>query len=49
MSVQLIGETTTKSLEYLQEDIAQFYSSSAGVRYKIEAPQIGQVSMSQTS
>ncbi len=45
MSVQLIGETTTKSLEYLLEDITQFYSSSSGDRYKINDPSIGQVSI----
>lgn len=42
--MQLIGETTTKSLEYLLEDITQFYSSTAGDRYKVEDPQVGQVS-----
>ena len=43
LSVQLIGESTTKSLEYLLEDITQFYNSKAGDAYKILEPQIGQV------
>ena len=43
LCVQLIGETTTKALEYLQEDITQFYNSKAGYTLKIQNPQIGQV------
>ena len=43
MCVQLIGETTTKSLEYLLEDITQFFNSSAGDKYKIDDPHVGQV------
>ena len=43
LCVQLIGESTTKALEYLQEDITQFYNSRAGDALKIQDPQIGQV------
>ena len=45
MSMQLIGETTTKALEYLLEDITQFYNSKAGDVYKLEERelQLGQV------
>ena len=45
MSVQLIGEGTTKALEYLLEDITEFYSSKAGSSYKMEEGemQLGQV------
>ena len=49
LSVQLIGETTTKSLEYLLEDITQFYNSKAGDEYKIVEPHIGQVKSTQAA
>ena len=40
--VQLIGESTTQCLEYLLEDITQFYNSKAGDAYRIKEPEIGQ-------
>ena len=42
-TIQLIGEKTTKALEYLQEDLSQFYSGSESDKYRIDTPYIGQV------
>ena len=42
-TVQLIGEKTTKALEYLQEDLTQFYSGPETDKYRIDTPFIGQV------
>lgn len=41
--VQLIGENTTRALEYLLEDITQFYNSPKGDPYQLNKPHIGQV------
>lgn len=43
LCVQLIGENTTRALEYLLEDLTQFYNSSKGDGYMLKRPQIGQV------
>lgn len=40
--VQVIGETTTKALESLSEEMSQFYSSKDGGKYSIECVEIGQ-------
>ena len=44
LCVQLIGETTTRTLEFLLEDLSQFYNSHKGDAYMIKKPHIGQVS-----
>ena len=43
-SVQLIGNTTTKALEALQEDMTTFFNSKDGDGYAVKEPYIGQVS-----
>ena len=43
LCVQIIGETTTRTLEYLLEDLSQFYNSTGGDSYMLKKPIIGQV------
>ena len=43
LCVQIIGETTTRTLEYLLEDLTQFYNSRGGDSYVLKKPIIGQV------
>lgn len=43
LCVQLIGENTTRTLEYLLEDLTQFYNTSKGDAYMLKKPRIGQV------
>lgn len=47
--VQIIGETTTKALESLSEEMYQFYSGKEGRKSTIECVQIGQVQFHVTS
>ena len=42
--VQLIGNTTTRALEALQEDMTTFFNSKDGDGYAIKEPYVGQVS-----
>jgi hypothetical protein len=42
LCVQIIGETTTRTLEYLLEDLTQFYNSRGGDSYVLKKPIIGQ-------
>ena len=43
LCLQIIGETTTRTLEYLLEDLTQYYNSSSGDSYMLKSPVIGQV------
>lgn len=44
LSLQLIGESTSKALESLQEDLTFFYKSLRGNEYVLKNPSVGEVS-----
>ena len=43
LAFQLIGESTSKALESLQEDLAAFYNSKSGRDYILKDPSVGEV------
>lgn len=49
LSLQLIGESTSKALESLQEDLAFFYKSQRGGEYVLRNPSVGEVGMAARS